>query len=115
MKWNNIQQSVTLPSCGFHFTDNQGTAVSEGFDIEGEWLVTDNLDFDFSLGYTDAHYTGLSQIGSPPDGSCVLARKGDKLPGSPWTVSLGAQYNPNVWDHDAFIRLEYEYTGAKQA
>jgi outer membrane receptor protein involved in Fe transport len=113
LTWNNIQQSVTLPSCGFRFTVNQGTAISKGFDIEGEWLLTDNLDFDFSVGYTDAHYTGLSQIGSPPDNLVVLAEKGDKLAGSPWSVSLGAQYNTNVWDHDAFVRFEYEYTGAE--
>jgi outer membrane receptor protein involved in Fe transport len=108
LNWNNIQQIVTLPSCGFRFTVNQGSAVSNGVDLEGEWLLTDDLDFDFSVGYTDAHYTSLSQIGTFPN-NVVLATKGDKLPGSPWTVSLGGQYNRQIWGRDSFIRLEYQY------
>ena len=112
LKWNNIQQAVTLPSCGFRFTANQGTAISKGFDLEGEWLLTDSFDLDFSIGYTDAHYTSLSQIGTFPD-NVILAEKGDKLPGSPWTVSLGAQYNANIWDHDSFIRLEYQFASSE--
>jgi outer membrane receptor protein involved in Fe transport len=106
LEWNNIQQSITLPSCAFRYTVNQGAAVSKGFDVEGEWLLTDSLDLDFSVGYTDAYYTSVAE-----SAGLTLANKGDKLPGSPWSVSLGAQYNTNVWDHDSFIRLEYEYTG----
>jgi len=104
LKWSNIQQDNYLPSCGFKYTTNQGSAESKGFDFQGEWLLTDALDVDFSLGYTDAHYTSTSIAGG-----LLLASKGDKLPGSPWTFSLGAQYNTNVWEHDAFIRLDYEY------
>ena len=68
--------------------------------------MTDGLDLDFTLGYTDAHYTstGISA-------GLVLAEKGDKLPGSPWTFSLGAQYSINLWDHDTFVRLDYEFAG----
>jgi outer membrane receptor protein involved in Fe transport len=102
LKWNNIQQVVSLPSCGFRYTTNQGAAESKGFDLEGEWLVTDGLDIDFSLGYTDAHYTNTSE-----SAGLILAEPGDKLPGSPWTFSLGAQYNKKVWGHDSFLRLDY--------
>ncbi len=86
LKWNNIQQTVALPSCGFRYTTNQGGAVSKGFDLEGEWLPIDNLDIDFSLGYTDAHYTSTSE-----SAGLILANPGDKLPGSPWSFSLGAR------------------------
>jgi outer membrane receptor protein involved in Fe transport len=104
LKWNNIQQTVALPSCGFRYTTNQGGAESRGFDLEGEWLVTDGLDLDFSLGYTDAHYTSTSA-----SAGLLLARPGDRLPGSPWTFSLGAQYTTTLWENDAFLRLDYEY------
>jgi outer membrane receptor protein involved in Fe transport len=103
LKWNNIQQTVALPSCGFRYTTNQGGAESRGFDLEGEWLVTDGLDLDFSLGYTDAHYTSTSA-----SAGLLLARPGDRLPGSPWTFSLGAQYTTTLWENDAFLRLDYE-------
>lgn len=102
--WSNIQQSVTLPSCAFRYTVNQGGAESIGFDLQGQWLLTDALSLDATLGYTDAHYTdtGVSA-------GLELAHKGDKLPGSPWTFSVGAQYTTNVWNHDTFIRMDYEF------
>jgi len=104
LKWSNIQQINYLPSCGFKYTTNQGSAESRGFDLQGEWLVTDGLDLDFSLGYTDAYYTRTAVAAG-----LLLARKGDKLPGSPWTFSLGGQYNTDVMDYPSFIRVDYEY------
>lgn len=104
LKWSNIQQINYLPSCGFKYTTNQGSAVSTGFDLQGEWLVTDGLDLDFSVGYTDAYYTKTAVAAG-----LLLARKGDKLPGSPWTFSLSAQYDSDVMNHPSFIRVDYEY------
>ncbi|HUJ45948.1 MAG TPA: TonB-dependent receptor [Rhizomicrobium sp.] len=104
LNWSNIQQLNYLPSCGFQYTANVGSARSTGFDLEGEWLPIDALDIDFSVGYTDAEFTTTSIAGGQ-----LLASKGDKLPGSPWTFSLGAQYNGQVLGHDAFIRADYEY------
>lgn len=105
LEWNNIQQSNYLPSCGFKYTANLGSAVSKGFDLQGEWLVTDSFDVDFSLGYTDAHYTTTSTVGP----TAILANKGDKLPGSPWTFAVGAQYNAQLLGRDSFVRVDYEY------
>ena len=104
LKWNNIQQDNYLPSCGFKYTVNEGSAESKGFDLQGEWLLTDALDVDFSLGYTDAVFTSTSTAAG-----LTLASKGDRLPGSPWTFSLGGQYNTDVLGHDSFLRLDYEY------
>jgi iron complex outermembrane receptor protein len=37
IRWNNIQQSVYVTGgCGLQFTDNLGTAVSKGFDLQAE-------------------------------------------------------------------------------
>jgi iron complex outermembrane recepter protein len=104
LEWNNIQQLNYLPSCGFQYTANVGSAKSTGFDLEGEWLPVDGLDIDFSLGYTDAQFTSTSISGGQ-----LLASEGDSLPGSPWTFSLGAQYTTSVLGHDAFVRMDYEY------
>jgi len=106
LKWKNIQQIVALPSCGFRYTTNQGAAESKGFDLEGEWLAMEGLNIDFSLGFTDAHYTDTSE-----SAGLILAEPGDRLPGSPWTFSLGAQYDRKIWEHDSFFRVDYEFQG----
>ena len=106
LEWKNIQQIVALPSCGFRYTTNQGGAESKGFDFEGQWLVLDDLDVDFTLGFTDAHYTSTSA-----SAGLVLATVGDKLPGSPWTFSRGAPFTHPVWGHDSFVRLDYQFQG----
>ena len=37
IKWNNIQQNVYIAgNCGLQFTDNLGTAVAKGFDLQVE-------------------------------------------------------------------------------
>jgi outer membrane receptor protein involved in Fe transport len=108
LEWSNIQQPVLLPSCGFRYVTNQGAAVSKGFDLQGEWLVTDALDIDFTLGYVDAYYTQTSE-----SAGLILAEKGDKLPGSPWTLSFGAQYNTQVMGNDSYFRLDYEFSSAE--
>ncbi len=41
--WKNIQQGVTLASCGFQFTTNLGKAVSQGFDLDASFRVGDEL------------------------------------------------------------------------
>jgi len=105
LKWNNIQQDNYLPSCGFKYTINEGQAESKGFDLQGEVLLTDSFDVDFSLGYTDAVYTSTSTAGG-----LLLASKGDRIPGSPWTFSIGAEYSAPVLGHDSYARLDYEYS-----
>ncbi len=112
LDWSNIQQANYLPSCGLQYTTNLGSARSEGFDLQGEWLLTDSFDIDFTLGYTDARYTSTSKTG-PKAGAPILANKGDRLPGSPWTLSLGAQYTTQVLGHDSYVRLDYEFQSSE--
>jgi outer membrane receptor protein involved in Fe transport len=77
MTWENIQQSVTTSgACGFNFTANLGEAESTGAEIEMNAAVNDNLNINFSLGYTDAEFkqnvasAGISsgdQLGDVPE------------------------------------------------
>ena len=109
VKWSNIQQANYLTSCGFQYTANLGTAESKGFDFQGEFQVTEALDLELAVGYTDARYSKTTHSGSDPT-SPILVNKGDTLGGSPWSVTVGAQYNFPAFSHDAFIRADYEFS-----
>jgi len=112
IQWNNIQQAVYVPSCGIQYTANLGNAVSKGFDLQGEWKVTRSLDLEATAGYTDAEYStdAVQQLNGGP---LVLARKGDSLDVAPWTLTVGAQYNFTLFDHDAFVRADDEFNAKR--
>jgi iron complex outermembrane recepter protein len=118
IKWNDIQQNVYVAGdCGLQFTDNLGTAVAKGFDLQAE-LNLGAVHVDFAAGYTDARYSQNSPIvnaaGQP------LAFSGDAISGQaainsapglnpPWTVAVGPEYNFKLGEHESFVRLDYEY------
>jgi outer membrane receptor protein involved in Fe transport len=111
IKWSNIQQAFYVPLCGIQFTTNAGAAVSKGFDLQAQWLVTHGLDLEMSVGYTHARFT---QTALDNNGD-VLNVVGDSLDVAPWTVTLGAQYDFKFFDRDAFIRGDYEYRSKRTA
>ncbi len=112
IKWNDIQQSVYISGgCGLQFTDNLGSAVAKGFDFQAE-AILGPVNLEAAIGYTDARFV--------KDSKNVLAISGDAISGqeaingapgtnSPWTISLGAQYNFKLGARDAFARLDYEF------
>ena len=117
IKWNNIQQSVYVPyNCGLQFTDNLGTAVAKGFDLQAEMALGAGFSFDAAVGYTSARYSEstaapkplLVSSGNAISGQAVI----DGGPGTaaPWNVSVGGQYNFDVGGRDSFVRLDWEYT-----
>ena len=122
IKWNDIQQSIYVAGgCGLQFTDNLGQAVAKGFDVQAEMVLGHGLSLDASLGYTSARYTADTPCGPDP-ANCRprLVASGDAISGEgaadnspatnpPWTVSLGAQYNFALKDHDAYVRMDWEY------
>ena len=64
--------------CGLQFTDNLGTAVAKGFDVQAD-VNLGALHVDFAAGYTSARYTKnspiLNSLGQP------LALAGDAISG----------------------------------
>ncbi len=108
--WSNIQQAIYVPTCGIQYTTNVGEATSEGFDVQGQWLVTKDFELDLAMGYTDAKY---SKNAVDPSTGLLLAAKGDSLDVVPWTVTLGAQYNFLIEDHQAFVRADYEFSSQR--
>jgi iron complex outermembrane receptor protein len=113
IKWDGIQQNVYVGGCGLQFTDNLGTAVAWGGDIQGELVLGGGFSVEAAAGYTSARFT--------KDSKGALAMKGDAISGEaainyapgtnpPWTVSIGPQYSFKAMGHDAFVRLDWEYT-----
>ena len=124
IKWNGIQQNIYDPGptggCGFQYTANLGTAVAKGFDFQADASLGGGLTMEASVGYTSARYSknGYTPGISPP---VAVSTAGDAISGeaainyspgtnAPWTVAVGPQYSFPVAGHDAFVRLDWEYS-----
>jgi iron complex outermembrane recepter protein len=101
--WNQIQQSILL-ACSFHVTENVGSAVSKGAELELDGSPLPGLYVNMGLGYEDAAITE-SPAGSPlPVGSA--------LNGVPrWTASLLGDYSFPMSFGKGFVRAQYSFTG----
>ncbi len=115
IKWNGIQQNVYDPgptdACGFQYTANLGTAVAKGFDLQLEAALGAGFTFEASVGYTSARYTNNtinSSAGDAISGEAAINYSPGTNP--PWNIALGPQYSFPVAGHDAFVRLDWEYT-----
>ena len=127
IKWNNIQQNVVPPICEIQFTDNLGNAVSKGFDVQADFQLTDALALESAFGYTDARYTTTTYLGTAPAdpvaaaaaGIYPVVRAGDAVAGPngigtgysipPYTVTLGLEYKFRAFEHESFVRGDWEY------
>jgi outer membrane receptor protein involved in Fe transport len=105
--WDNIQQGVGIGSCGFAFTINAGSAISQGFDLEAAFNVTDKLVLSTALGYNDAELQ--ETVFGGPGAVVSQISEGDHLPGAPWTFTTSGQYDFGVFDTNAFLRFDYQY------
>jgi iron complex outermembrane recepter protein len=114
IKWNNIQQNVYVAGdCGLQFTDNLGTAVAKGFDLQADAIIAGGLTFEASVGFTDARFTKTSQSNLAVAGDAIAGEAAiNYAPGTnpPWNIALGPQYAFKLVEHDAFVRLDWEYT-----
>lgn len=125
IKWNDIQQSLYVAgNCGLQFTDNLGTAVAKGFDLQAQMLFG-SVHVDLATGYTSARFTKdapngcQTQVLPVPEVPC-LTSNGDVISGQeginyapgatpPWTVALGVEYSFKLGQRDAFLRADWEY------
>jgi iron complex outermembrane receptor protein len=112
IKWNDIQQSVFVAgACGLQFTDNLGTAVAKGFDVQAD-AALGPFALEAAIGYTDARYVKDSKNDLAIDGDAISGQSAiNGSPGTnpPWNVALGLQYNFTFESHPSFARLDYEY------
>jgi iron complex outermembrane recepter protein len=114
IKWDNIQQNVYVAgNCGLQFTDNLGTAVAKGFDLQADAIIGAGLSIEMSAGYTDARFTKTSAGNRAVDGDAISGQAAlNYSPGTnpPWSIAIGPQYDFRAFDHDAFVRADWEYS-----
>jgi iron complex outermembrane receptor protein len=124
IKWSQIQQNIYVAgACGLQFTDNLGSAVAWGGDIQAEAKLGP-IDIDLAMGYTSARYSKTDPAGCQQTATAApcLASSGDAISGqaainydpgtnAPFTTALGVQYNFPVpkLGKDGFVRVDWEY------
>ena len=122
IRWNNIQQTVVPPVCQISFITNLGKATAKGADVQAELAVTEAFSAELTAGYTDARFTQDSRFATPPglppdqipkpivvSGNAVVGESGQ--PNSPVTASIGAEYKFPLFEHQSFVRMDFEYQG----
>jgi iron complex outermembrane receptor protein len=104
INWANIQQGLLLP-CGFGVSENFGSAVIKGAELEANVQLTHQVSAGLSATYL---HTELLQA-SPLSGSLA----GDPIQYVPsWQYALYAQTRFALFEaDDGFARLDYQYTG----
>ena len=113
IRWSDIQQNVYVGgACGLQFTDNLGTAVAKGFDLQAD-LAFEAFKLDFSVGYTDARFSENSpHPGLALDGDAISGQEATEYaPGTnpPWTIAIGPQYDFKLADKKAFVRADFTF------
>jgi iron complex outermembrane receptor protein len=105
MNWTDIQLSVDLPTCGFGFTDNIGTARVRGGEMEIDTEVVAGMILGLSGSYLEAQITG-----SKPD---VQYRTGDRLPYTPrYSSTIYAEYTHHAFGSmEGYLRADYYRRG----
>jgi len=91
IQWNNTQPDPVIESCNF-VGSLAATAVSDGFELAVQALLTEHVKLGLALAYTDAHYTQTLK-----SGNAVILHTGDAIgyPGqapSPWNVTTWIEY-----------------------
>jgi outer membrane receptor protein involved in Fe transport len=108
IRWDSIQQSVTIPICGGAFNTNVGDATAIGGELEVRYKppVVAGLALGLNLGAEHAYITGTLNASTAAVGQDVLYTPN-------YTATVLADYGWHVTDSvAAFVRGDYEYTGS---
>ena len=107
IEWEDVQQQITLPVCGFQYISNVGDAESNGFELELRYRVkaVPGLTLGASGGVQHAVVTSSSNPGAAGVGEHLLFTPG-------WSASFNTSYNFSLTDEiNAFVRADYDWTG----
>ena len=108
VQWKDIQANVILPTCGYSYTANTGSAVSKGFEVEGSWRPLSGLTLTGNLGYTDAYYT--KDILSGPT---VIIAKGTSLSTPKWQATISGDYEKAISSSiKAYLHGDLQYASS---
>jgi iron complex outermembrane recepter protein len=106
--WSNIQQNLSLGSCGYSTTVNSGKARTQGFEIEVAAVPMPGLQLNASLSMVDAKLTAnAAQVG---------AQSGDPLLAvAKWHAATAITYSrPIRPQFEGYAHADYQYTGPMQ-
>ena len=104
IKWSDVQQGETLP-CSYQITENAGSAVVHGGELEIESLIGGHVQLGGGVGYTKA------VLGA--DAPNLGGTKGEQLENVPlWNANAHAKYlfTPAA-GYDGFARADAQYVG----
>lgn len=103
--WTNLQQQVSLTSCGYVTTLNAGNARSQGAELEVQAKLTRELTLSATAGFTSARIT--------QGATGLIAKAGQEVLGVPnKTATFGAAYKRPISDKlSVFSSIDWTYTG----
>jgi iron complex outermembrane recepter protein len=107
--WTDIQQNITLPSCGFNFTGNFGKAVSKGAEFELDYDPTRALKLNLSAAYNEAKLTStVPGAAGQADQTLEYAPR--------WMGATSAEYTRYLTDGtSAFLRGDFNISSHEYA
>lgn len=105
MNWRDIQLDVSLPTCGFGFTDNVGAARIRGTEVSIDEQIVRGVTAGVDATYLDAVITSAI-----PD---VTYRVGDELPDTPkeWLTAYAEWQGFYAGRIHGFVRVDYQWRG----
>jgi outer membrane receptor protein involved in Fe transport len=109
IKWNDIQQTIILPICGFSFTTNAGDANIFGSELEIRAKVTPDWTASLNAGSTHAYITSTLVPSIISIGEEVL-----NVPNFNATLSSDYQIPLND-DRSVFMRADFPWVGRSHA
>ena len=101
--WKDIQQNIALPTCGFNFTGNFGTASSKGAELETSYAGS-HVKLSLGVAYNEAWLT------STVPGAA--GQVGQTLEYAPrWAGSATAEYDRNLSANTSgYVRADFSVT-----
>ena len=103
--WNNIQQQIYLPTCGYYFTSNIGNARIWGAEAEASFKLTSSLSFSATASANNAKVIQSNNATDVAVGQHLI-----DVPGI--TATAGANYLHRVGPSNAVVALiNYAFVG----
>lgn len=108
INWEGVQAPIYMGNCGFRFTANAATAVSQGFEIESQLLISSDMTLRFNFSYIDAKMTD--------DVASLNVHKGDDMTMVPrYNAYFSIDKGFYLFDRQAFIRADVSAYGAYES
>jgi len=104
IEWDNIQQLVALPICGYGITANSGRARSQGVELEFNGRLTPALTLGAAFGYENARITEKGATPQPVGSPVYQVPKVNYAANLEYTRLLTAEWS-------GFARASYAYVG----